>query len=136
MCRRSTKEEYKIVQESKKILHNNKLKIHSNCARVPTLYGHCMFINIEFNESININNIEDIIKNDSNLIYYEKDYYPNQIEIKESNFVHIARLKKDISVKNGISLWVVGDNIRIGASANAINILKLCIYDYNKPNNI
>ena len=128
----STKEEYKIITESKKILHKNDLKIHANCARVPTLYGHCMFVNIEFNESINLDKIEDIIKNDTNLIYYEKSNYPNQKEIQGSNYVHIARLKKDDTIENGISLWVVGDNIRIGASNNAINLLKLLIYNYYK----
>ncbi len=123
----SSKEEYKMVQESKKILSNPLLAIHSNCARVPILYGHCMFVNIEFKDNIDLELIEDIIKKDNNLIYYEKSNYPNQKEIQGSNYVHIARLKRDTTIENGISLWILGDNIRIGASLNAVNILKLLI---------
>jgi aspartate-semialdehyde dehydrogenase len=119
----ATKEEWKMQVESKKIL-DNKLKIHANCARVPTLIGHCEYVNIEFNEPIDIQKIKEVWRGDKNLALSNMQEHYNQADCIDVDKVFISRLRLDDSVKSGISYWCLAHNIRIGASVNAVNIFE------------
>lgn len=119
-----TKEEWKLIEETKKIL-DNKIKVFATCVRVPVFIGHALSVNIETQSSINekkLNKVmEDfeginVIDNPSNNEYVTPD------EIAGKDEVFVSRLRKDDSVKNGISLWIVADNLRKGAALNTVQI--------------
>lgn len=119
-----TKEEWKLIEETKKIL-DNKIKVFATCVRVPVFIGHALSVNVETQSSINekkLNKVmEDfegvnVIDNPSNNEYVTPD------EIAGKDEVFVSRLRKDDSVKNGISLWIVADNLRKGAALNTVQI--------------
>tara|TARA_B100000989_G_scaffold298318_1_gene287064 strand:+ start:5069 stop:6085 length:1017 start_codon:yes stop_codon:yes gene_type:complete len=119
-----TKEEWKLIEETKKIL-DNKIKVFATCVRVPVFIGHALSVNIETQSSINekkLNKVMEefeginVIDNPSNNEYVTPD------EIAGKDEVFVSRLRKDDSVKNGISLWIVADNLRKGAALNTVQI--------------
>lgn len=122
-----TKEEMKMIEESRKILHEPNLAITATCVRVPVLNCHSESINIEFEDEFNI---EDIIETLSNYpgIRVVDDIKDNLYPINELangiDTVLVGRIRRDFSVKNGLNLWVVADNVRKGAASNAIQILE------------
>lgn len=122
----STKEEWKMQVESKKIL-DDKLKIHSNCARVPTLIGHCEYVNVEFNEPIDLAKIKQVLQQDENVVLSKEGVHCNQEDCLNIDKVFISRLRLDASVDYGISYWCLANNVRIGASVNAVNIFEQLI---------
>lgn len=120
-----TKEEVKIIQETKKILNDDKLKITATAARVPVTGGHSESVNIEFYKNIDIKNIKKILKNSSGIIVQdniEKLLYPMPILNKNNDHVFVGRIRQDFSLKNTINIWIVSDNLRKGAATNTIQI--------------
>lgn len=123
----STKEEEKIVNESKKILNSN-IAISATCVRVPTFIGHSQSINIEFNEDISVNlAISTLAKAKGIKVANRIDDYQTPVEIAGEDLVYISRVRKDNSVKFGLNLWSVTDNLRKGAALNAVQILATLI---------
>lgn len=122
-----TREEMKMIEESRKILHEPNLPITATCVRVPVLNCHSESINIEFKDEFNI---EDIIQTLSNFpgIKVVDDIKNNRYPINELangiDTVLVGRIRRDHSVKNGLNLWVVADNVRKGAASNAVQILE------------
>lgn len=122
-----TKEEMKMIEETRKILHKPTLPITATCVRVPILNCHSESINVEFENEFNI---EDITKTLSNYpgIRVIDDVTNNKYPINELangiDEVLVGRIRRDYSVKNGINLWVVADNVRKGAASNAVQILE------------
>ena len=125
-----TKEEMKMINETRKILHSPDLKITATTVRVPVLNSHSESINVEL---LNQFDIEDIIKlfNKTNgLIVYDDINslkYPMPIITDGKDEVYIGRIRRDFSVANGLNIWVVADNLRKGAALNAIQILESLI---------
>ena len=120
-----TKEEMKMILETKKILHNNDLKVTATTVRVPVFNSHSESINIEFENSFVLNELINTLKNSPSIIIQDeinKNIYPLPINTTGSDEVFVGRIRRDESVENGINIWVVSDNIRKGAATNAVQI--------------
>lgn len=125
-----TKEEMKMIDETKKILHNSELKITATTVRVPVTYGHSESINVELNSSFNIKDIFELFAT-ANGIVLQDDVknlvYPMPLYAAGKDPVFVGRIRRDFSIDNGLNLWVVADNIRKGAALNAVQIAELLI---------
>lgn len=122
-----TKEEMKMIEETKKILHRDDLKVTATTVRVPVMNSHSESINVEFFNDFVINELKDLLKNSPGIIVQdepEKDIYPLATNATGSDEVYVGRLRRDDTVDFGINMWVVADNIRKGAASNAIQILE------------
>ena len=122
-----TKEEMKIIEETRKILNLPNLNITATAVRVPVKNCHCESINVEFENDFDIldlkqqlNKIEGIVVHDMP----EKQIYPIPTFVDGKDDVFIGRIRRDYSVKSGINFWCVADNIRKGAATNAVQILE------------
>ena len=129
-----TKEEMKMVWETKKILDNS-IEVNPTTVRVPVFYGHSEAVHLELAEKITATKVKNILMDNSNdvvLIDEHKDGgYPCAAnECEDSNDVFVGRVREDISIPNGINLWVVSNNIRKGAAYNSVQIAELLIKDY------
>ncbi len=125
-----TKEEEKMVNETKKILHKQDLKITATCVRVPVVNCHCESINLEFEKEFNIKDIYTTLQEFENITVIDKpneNLYPLPSIVSGKDNVFVGRIRRDYSIKNGLNLWVVADNIRKGAATNAIQILEKLI---------
>ena len=123
-------EEMKLVNETRKILNDNNIKITSTVVRIPVIGGHSEAVNIEFNSEFNLANVIDEISNTSGVKIIDdldKNEYPMPITAHKKNDVFIGRIRRDISVKNGLDMWVVADNLRKGAATNAVQIAEYLI---------
>jgi len=125
-----TKEEEKMINETKKILHKPDLKITATCVRVPVLNCHCESINLEFEKEFDIKDIYTTLENFENICIMdnpEENLYPLPTLVSGKDNVFVGRIRRDYSIPNGLNLWVVADNIRKGAATNAIQILEKLI---------
>ncbi|MCD6435609.1 MAG: aspartate-semialdehyde dehydrogenase [Clostridiales bacterium] len=125
-----TKEELKMINETKKILHSNKLKITATAVRVPVFYSHSESINIEFEKPYDIKDIFDIYKDENGIIVVDdvkNDKYPLALDAAGTDEVYVGRIRRDYSVDSGLNLWVVADNIRKGAATNTIQIAEYLV---------
>ena len=121
---------YKRINETKKILHNNRLKITATTVRVPVLNSHSESINVEFKKEIDINEIKELLNSSPGIVVEDdinNNIYPLAQNASGSDMVYIGRIRRDYSVKNGINMWVVADNIRKGAASNAVQILEIIL---------
>lgn len=126
-----TKEEEKMINETRKILHKPELPVTATCVRVPVINCHCESINVEFEQQFDLSDVFSILSNYEH-IKLKDDVanliYPLPTEVSGRDDVYIGRIRRDFSVKSGLNIWVVADNVRKGAATNAIQILeKLCI---------
>ena len=122
-----TKEEMKMIEETKKILHRDDLKVTATTVRVPVMNSHSESINVEFFNDFVIDDIKETLKNSPGVVLQddpEKDIYPLATNAAGSDEVYVGRLRRDNTVDFGINMWVVADNIRKGAASNAIQILE------------
>ena len=125
-----TKEEEKMINETRKILDKPNLPVTATCVRVPVLNCHSESINVEFENSFDIDDIFKVLNNTKGVIVQDdvkNNIYPLVINADGHNDVFVGRIRRDYSVENGINLWVVADNIRKGAAANAVQILEYLI---------
>lgn len=125
-----TKEEMKMINETKKIMHRSDLKITATTVRVPVFYGHSESINVEFEKSFDINEVKETLKNSKGIVLMDdvnNNVYPMPILAEGKDEVFVGRIRRDESVENGINMWVVADNIRKGAATNAVQIAELLI---------
>ena len=127
-----TKEEMKMVNELKKILHKPNLQITATCVRVPILNCHSESLNIELEKDFNIDDIYNLFNNSIGIKVIDDvnnfKYPINQIAVNTDN-VYVGRIRRDFSNKNTLNLWIVADNIRKGAASNVVQILEK-IYNY------
>ena len=130
LINRYTKEEMKMVNETRKILGHPNLPITSTCVRVPVSNCHGESINVELEKSFTINEVTNILKKSQGIIVQDdiqNDIYPIASNSTGHDEVFVGRIRKDYSVKNGLNLWVVADNLRKGAATNAIQIMEKLI---------
>ncbi len=128
----STKEEWKMVAETKKIL-DPKILVTATCVRVPVFIGHAESINIEFENPISDEEARNALKNAPGVVVVDhraNEGYVTPAEIAGEDAVYVSRIRQDPTVENGISLWVVADNLRKGAALNAVQIAELLTRDY------
>ena len=123
----STKEEWKMVVETKKIL-DPKIKVNATCVRVPVFVGHSESINLEFEKDISAAEAMDILREAPGVMLVDKREdggYVTPIECVGDGATFISRVREDPTVENGLSLWCVSDNLRKGAALNAVQIAEL-----------
>lgn len=122
-----TKEEIKMIEETRKILKKPKLPITATCVRVPVLNCHCESINVELEYNFKIDDIRSDLNNSEGIIVMDdpqRQVYPINTFVSGTDEVYIGRIRRDYTVENGINFWCVADNIRKGAASNAVEILE------------
>ena len=122
-----TKEELKMINETRKILHNPNLRLTATTVRVPVSNSHSESINVEFENDFKIDDLYSTLKNFPNIIVIDdpsSNLYPMPITATGHDEVFVGRIRRDESVKSGVNLWVVADNIRKGAASNAVQIVE------------
>jgi aspartate-semialdehyde dehydrogenase len=129
-----TKEEWKMVAETKKIL-DPKIKVCANCVRVPVFVGHAEMVNVEFAKDISAKEAKRAFRDAPGvtLIDLETEMeYVTPAEIAGEDDVFVSRVREDSTVENGINFWCVADNLRKGAALNAVQIAELLVKDHMK----
>lgn len=127
-----TKEEEKMINETRKILGKPDLAITSTTVRVPVFNSHCESINIEFELEFELDKVVEILKNSPGIVVEDNtrsEIYAFPTNVSGNDEVYVSRIRRDFSVKNGLNIWVVADNIRKGAASNAVQILEKLILD-------
>ena len=125
-----TKEEEKMINETRKILHKPDLKVTATTVRVPVFYGHSESINIEFDKPVTREAIRDVLSKAEGIVVIDDTAnlrYPTPLEAEDRDEVFVGRIRIDDSVENGCNIWVVADNIRKGAATNAVQIAERII---------
>ncbi len=125
-----TKEEMKMINETKKIFNDDSIKVTATTVRVPVRGAHSESINIEFNKEFDLDELVEDIKNAEGVVLVDNpanDEYPLALDAEGHDEVFVGRIRRDFSVDNGINLWVVADNIRKGAATNAVQIAELLL---------
>jgi aspartate-semialdehyde dehydrogenase len=125
----STKEEWKMMAETKKIL-DPKIKLTATCVRVPVFVGHSEAVNIEFEDEITARDARDILREAPGVLVVDKPEpggYVTPVECVGDFATYVSRIREDQTVDNGLSLWIVSDNLRKGAALNSVQIAELII---------
>lgn len=127
-----TKEEIKMIEETRKILHRQDLKITATTVRVPVFNSHSESINVEFEKPFDLEELKEVLRKAPGVIVQddpENNVYPLAANATGHDEVFVGRIRRDESVENGVNLWVVADNIRKGAASNAVQIAEILIKD-------
>lgn len=134
-----TKEEMKVVNETRKILHAQDMQISCTAVRVPVVISHSEAVNIEFTNPITPEEVTNILTESYGVEVWDdpaSNLYPTPVDTAGKDPVFVGRIRQDISCKNGITLWIVADNLRIGAALNAVRIaeklVELKLLNYQK----
>ncbi|WP_064592146.1 aspartate-semialdehyde dehydrogenase [Streptobacillus moniliformis] len=125
-----TKEEMKMVNETRKILHRPDLKVSATCVRVPVRYSHSVSINVELNSEFDVEKVKYLLSKANGVVLVDdikNNIYPMPLMSEGKDEVFVGRVRRDKTVDNGLNLWVVADNIRKGAATNAVQILELLL---------
>ncbi len=125
----STKEEWKMVVETKKILDPD-IAVHATCVRVPVFIGHGEAVNVEFERPISVNEARAALRDFAGIevVDHRQDGgYVTQLECAGEDAVYVSRIRKDPTVEHGLSFWCVSDNLRKGAALNAVQIAETLI---------
>jgi len=132
-----TKEEMKLVHETRKILGDSSIGITATAVRVPVDGGHSESVNVELKESFEIDTIIDLLQSQEGISVLNdpsKNLYPMPLLAKDSNEVFVGRIRKDESLENALNLWIVSDNLRKGAATNAVQIAQYLLHKGMLPN--
>jgi len=125
-----TKEEMKMIDETKKILGQSDLKVTATTVRVPVFYGHSESINIELDAPFELDDVKALLAESQGIVLMddiESCTFPTPLDVEGKDEVFVGRIRRDESVENGLNLWCVADNIRKGAATNAVQIVELLI---------
>ena len=128
----ATKEEWKMTAETRKIL-DPEIRVHANCARVPTFIGHAEYVNIETEKPITDQAAREILRHAPGVSVVDhraNEGYATPAECAGEDAVFVSRIRKDHSVDNGLSFWCVSDNLRKGAALNAVQIAEVLVKEY------
>lgn len=130
-----TKEEMKMIWETRKILHHPDMKVTATTVRVPVFNSHSESINVEFEKPFDIADIKKALADFPGIVVEDdpaNNVYPLATEATGHDEVFVGRIRRDESVENGLNMWVVADNIRKGAASNAVQIAELLIKSMDK----
>jgi aspartate-semialdehyde dehydrogenase len=125
----TTKEEWKMVAETKKIL-DPKIRLTATCVRVPVFVGHSEAINVEFEKPISVDEARDLLSEAPGIQVLDRREaggYATPIEVAGEYDTFVSRIREDATIENGLNLWVVSDNLRKGAALNAVQILETLV---------
>lgn len=128
-----TKEELKMVNETRKILEDPDIAVTATTVRVPVYYGHSESVNVEFYSEFSPDRARKILAGAPGVVVVDepaKNMYPLAIDAAGKDDTYVGRIRKDFSIENGLNLWIVSDNLRKGAALNAVQIAELLIDKY------
>ncbi|CEI85172.1 aspartate-semialdehyde dehydrogenase [Ehrlichia minasensis] len=128
----STKEEWKMAVETKKILDSN-IEVSATCVRVPVFVSHSESVNVEFFSEISEKEAYEALENAPGILILDRREdggYATPLDCVHEDEVYVSRLRKDNTVKHGLNMWLVSDNLRKGAALNAVQIAEILIKDY------
>jgi aspartate-semialdehyde dehydrogenase len=128
-----TKEEMKMVHETRKILEDDTIGVTATTVRVPVFFGHSESINIETKRDVSAREVRALLERTPGVKVVddpENNQYPLAIDAAGQDFTLVGRIRDDESIENGINMWVVADNIRKGAATNAVQIAEILINEY------
>ncbi len=128
-----TKEEMKMVNETKKILEDPAIRVTATTVRVPVFYGHSESVNVETKKKIGADEVRELLARAPGVVVVddpEKNLYPLAIDAAGRDETFVGRIREDDSIERGINLWIVADNIRKGAATNAVQIAEILVKDY------
>ena len=128
-----TKEEMKMLNETRKIMEDNSIRVTATTVRVPVFYSHSESVNIETEKKITADEVRQILSKAPGVVVVDdpkKSEYPLAIDAAGKDETFVGRIREDESIPNGINLWVVSDNIRKGAALNAVQIAEILIAKY------
>jgi aspartate-semialdehyde dehydrogenase len=120
-----TKEEMKMIKETKKIFSDESIQVTSTTVRVPTMGGHSEAVNVEFNQDFDLAEVRTLLENAPGIIVQDDPanfVYPMPIHAHKKDEVFVGRLRRDESQPNTLNMWIVADNLRKGAATNAVQI--------------
>ena len=123
----TTKEEWKMVAETKKII-DPKIKVTATCVRVPVFVGHSEAVNIEFEDFLDEDEARDILRESPGILVIDKREdggYITPIECVGDYATYVSRIRQDSTIENGLNMWIVSDNLRKGAALNAVQIAEV-----------
>ncbi len=125
-----TREELKLVHETRKILNDDSIGITATAVRVPVNGGHSESVNVEFNTPYNLDDVRELLSETEGIVIQDdpsKNIYPMPLMAKNKNEVFVGRIRRDESIENGLNLWIVSDNLRKGAATNAVQIAQYLV---------
>jgi len=128
-----TKEEMKMVDETRKILSDPSIRMTATAVRVPVFCGHSESVNVETERKLTVEEVKDILRQSPGVLLCDDpqaDVYPMAIDTVGQDATLVGRIREDDSVPNGLNLWIVADNLRKGAALNAVQIAEILIRDY------
>ncbi len=120
-----TTEEIKLVNETRKILGDDSIRVTATVARIPVVGGHSEAVNIEFENDFDLNEVRSILSNTPGVVVQDdvtKNIYPMPLYSQGKDEVFVGRIRRDLSNRNSLNLWIVSDNLRKGAATNAVQI--------------
>ena len=126
----NTKEEAKMINETRKILRDNSIAVSATCVRVPVMGGHSESVNVEFCKPFELADVRRLMASMPGVVVLDdpsNNVYPMPIDAWEKDDVFVGRIRRDSSVENGLNLWCVSDNIRKGAATNAVQIAQVLL---------
>ena len=132
MDNRYTKEEMKMVDETRKIMEDDNLRVTATTIRVPVYRSHAESVNVEFADEVSVDDARKALENFPGVIVRDNPaemIYPQPLETSGKDDVEVGRIRKDFSIDHGLNLWVCGDQIRKGAALNALQIAERMIAD-------
>jgi len=125
-----TKEEMKMVNETKKIMQDDSIQVTATCVRVPVMGGHSESVNIEFENEFDLNEVKSILSHTKGVILQDdisNSIYPMPIDADGKDEVFVGRVRRDESNEKSLNLWIVADNLRKGAATNAVQIAEYLV---------
>jgi len=128
-----TKEEWKLINETRKILNEPLLPITATTVRVPVFCSHSESVNVETERKLTATQAKELLREAPGIIVADEpqaDIYPMAIDAVGKDATYVGRIRDDDSVANGLNLWVVADNLRKGAALNAVQIAEILIRDF------
>ncbi len=130
LSNRYTKEEIKMVNETRKIMEDDSIKVTATCVRVPVVVSHAESVNIETEKKLTVEKTIEILKNAPGVQVIDdvsNEKYPLPIDAAGKDATYVGRIREDESIEKGLNLWIVSDNLRKGAALNAVQIAELLI---------
>jgi aspartate-semialdehyde dehydrogenase len=128
-----TKEEMKMVNETRKIMEDDSIAVTATTVRVPVFFGHSESVNIETKDPVSAEDVKALLQNSPGVKVMDdprKNLYPLATDAAGQDLTLVGRIRQDESVRNGINMWIVADNIRKGAATNAVQIAQVLAGDY------
>ncbi len=128
-----TKEEIKMIEETKKILNDQNIRVTATAVRIPVKHGHSVSVNVEFEKEFELPQIYELLESVKGIVVTDdvkNNIYPMPLDVEGKDEAYVGRIRRDFSVENGINMWVVADNIRKGAATNTVQIAELLLKKY------